>query len=98
MGDWYQWQGNDLILHLRLQPRASRAGWVEPMAGAYKLRIQAPPVEGKANAELLGFLAKAFGVSKAAVCLESGQNARFKRIRIASPSRFPDELHIIKEA
>jgi uncharacterized protein (TIGR00251 family) len=97
LGDWYQWQGADLILHLRLQPKASRAGWVEPMAKTFKLRIQAPPVDGKANAELIGFLAKAFGVSKGAICLESGQNARFKRVRIVSPTRFPEELQIIKE-
>ncbi|MBF0255818.1 MAG: YggU family protein [Gammaproteobacteria bacterium] len=97
MAPWYRWQGDDLLLHLRLQPRASRNGWVGPLDDAYKLRLTAAPVEGKANAELIGFLAKAFGVSKSAVCIESGETARIKRIRISSPAYLPDELHIVKE-
>jgi uncharacterized protein (TIGR00251 family) len=94
---WYRWQGDDLILQLRVQPRSSRAGWVEPLGDAYKLRIQGPPVEGKANAKVMAFLAKAFAVNKAAVVIEAGQNARDKRIRIRSPLVIPADLQIVKQ-
>jgi uncharacterized protein (TIGR00251 family) len=51
-------------------------------------------VEGKANAHLLAFLGKAFGVPKSAVILESGELNRQKRVRIPRPARLPAELGI----
>ena len=49
----------------------------------------APPVEGKANAQLQAFLAKAFGVAKSQVSLESGELNRQKRLRIHAPKSLP---------
>jgi uncharacterized protein (TIGR00251 family) len=86
---WYRWQGDSLQLSLRVQPRASRDEFVAPHGECYKVRITAPPVEGKANEHLIGFLAKAFGVSRAQVTLESGEGGRNKRFRIQAPTRFP---------
>jgi len=86
---WYRWEGDDLLLWLRVQPRASKDQFVEPYGDAYKVRITAPPVEGKANDHLLRFLADAFGVGRAAVTLESGESARSKRFRIRSPVKIP---------
>ena len=54
-----------------------------------KIRIAAPPVDGKANAHLIQFLAKTFGVPKARVHLESGANSRNKQLRIAAPRTLP---------
>jgi uncharacterized protein YggU (UPF0235/DUF167 family) len=53
-------------------------------------------VEGKANAEVIAFLARAFAVNKAAVVIEAGQSARDKRVRISSPAAIPAELQIVK--
>ena len=86
---WYRWQGEALLLTLRVQPRASRDEFVAPHGEGYKVRITAPPVDGKANEHLIGFLAKAFGVSRSQVTLESGESGRNKRFRIQSPTRFP---------
>jgi uncharacterized protein (TIGR00251 family) len=86
---WYRWQGEALLLTLRVQPRAARDEFVAPHGESYKVRITAPPVEGKANDHLIGFLAKAFGVSRSQVTLESGETGRNKRFRIQSPTRFP---------
>ena len=86
---WYRWEGDDLLLQLRVQPKASRDGFVGPLGEAYKVRITAPPVEGRANAHLLAFLAKAFGVPKGAVALEAGAGGRLKRVRIHAPRRLP---------
>jgi uncharacterized protein (TIGR00251 family) len=47
------------------------------------VRLAAPPVEGAANKALIAFLAEAFGVSKSAVRVESGERSRRKRVRIS---------------
>jgi len=86
---WYRWVGDDLILSLQVQPRASGDAWVGPLDDAYKIRISAPPVEGKANTHLIRFLAKAFGVSRNRVNLVRGGSARRKLFRIQAPAKLP---------
>ncbi|MBN2886313.1 MAG: DUF167 domain-containing protein [Chromatiaceae bacterium] len=88
---WYRWKGEDLELALRVQPRAPRDAFVGPDPGGdyYRVRIQAPPVEGKGNAALCRFVAKSFGVAPSRVTLIGGEQARYKRLRIASPQQFP---------
>ena len=89
MSDWYRWEGTDLILMARIQPRASRDELVGPMDDHYKIRLKAPPVDGKANTHLIAFLAKQFGVPKGQISLETGTSSRNKRIRIQNPLKFP---------
>jgi uncharacterized protein (TIGR00251 family) len=96
LDDWYRWQGEDLVLQLRLQPGASRSGWGEPLDDALKVRVHAPPVDGKANAELIAFVARAFRVGRSRVCIESGQRARLKRIRVTAPVVIPAVLPIVR--
>ena len=86
---WYRWEGDELLLSLRVQPRASSDKFVGPHGNEYKLRITAPPVDGKANEHLRRFLAKAFAVPGARVVLEAGHHAKTKRIRIRDPKSFP---------
>jgi uncharacterized protein (TIGR00251 family) len=86
---WYRWEGKDLLLSLRVQPRASKDEFVGSHGDSYKVRITAPPVEGKANTHLIKFLAKAFGVGRSQVTLETGEGARNKGIRILAPRKFP---------
>jgi hypothetical protein len=52
-----------------------------------RIRLSAPPVEGRANESLLKFLAKALGVSRAQVSLVSGETGRNKIVRIAGITR-----------
>ncbi len=57
---------------------------------ALKVRVASPPVDGKANAALLAWLADAFDVPLRAVTLVRGQASRQKTVRIESPRRRPD--------
>ncbi|MCA6058725.1 MULTISPECIES: DUF167 family protein [Thalassolituus] len=90
----YQWTDGDLLLVCHLQPKASKSEFSGIHGDALKVRIQAPPVEGKANSELVKFLAKQFGVSKSAVSIISGELNRHKRVRITQPQRLPAEALI----
>jgi uncharacterized protein (TIGR00251 family) len=83
-----------LVLQLRIQPRASRDEIVGPYGGSLKVRITAPPVDGRANVHLVNFLARAFGVSRSAVELLSGGSGRDKRVRICDPQTLPQQANI----
>lgn len=87
---YFRWDGEDLILDCHLQPKASRDEFAGLHGKRLKIRLTAPPVEGKANAHLLAFLGAAFGVAKSQVRLESGELNRQKRVRILSPKQLPD--------
>jgi hypothetical protein len=86
----FHWEGDDLILDCHLQPKASKDEFAGLHGERLKIRLTAPPVEGKANAQLLAFLARAFGVAKSQVVLLSGELNRQKRVRIRSPLKLPE--------
>ncbi len=92
MPGFYSWQDEDLLLRVYLQPRASRDEIVEPHGEALKIRVTAPPVEGKANRKLQAFLAEQFGVSPGAVSLQRGQGSRIKLWRIHRPQHLPTPI------
>ncbi|PAV48405.1 YggU family protein [Pseudomonas sp. HAR-UPW-AIA-41] len=87
---YFRWDGDDLILDCHLQPKASSDEFAGLHGDRLKIRLTAPPVEGKANAHLLAFLGKAFGVAKSQVSLISGELNRQKRVRIQRPQKLPD--------
>lgn len=91
---FFRWDGDDLILDCHLQPKASKDEFAGQHGERLKIRLTAPPVEGKANAHLLAFLGKAFGVAKSHVTLESGELNRQKRVRIRAPQKMPPALAI----
>lgn len=73
---------NSVSFTIRVVPRASKSEIVGEMGGAVKVRVASPPVDGAANAELVKFLAKTFGVAKSAVEIVSGHVSKTKQIRI----------------
>ncbi len=79
-------------------PRASRDEIVGEHGGALKVRITAPPVEGKANKHLVAFLAKALGVPKSRLDLAEGEASKRKvfRLKEASAKELRDRLATIK--
>lgn len=93
---FYRWQGEDLILQVLLQPKASSINWVGPVEGRIKIRISAPPVDGAANTQLIEFIAKQFKVAKSHIHILSGALARQKTVQIVAPRQLPAELSIIR--
>ncbi|MBI5462016.1 MAG: YggU family protein [Gammaproteobacteria bacterium] len=89
---WYHWDGADLILAVHLQPRARQDEIVGAHGDRLKIRITAPPVDGKANAHLIRFLATICGVPISAVELLAGTSGRDKRLRIRAPRTLPPPL------
>lgn len=87
---WYRFDNDDLLLFLRIQPKASSNELAEIMGDERKLRITAPPVDGKANKHIVALLAKMCKVAKSDVTIESGELGRSKRIRIKRPTLLPE--------
>lgn len=73
---------NELILKIKVEPRSSRAGLVGQYGDALKVKLISPPVEGKANKELIEILAKEFGVHKKNIEIISGQSSKNKMVRL----------------
>ena len=71
-----------VILAVRVIPRAGRSGPAGTRDGALLVRLNAPPVEGAANAELIEVIADALDVAKSAVTIVSGERGRSKRVRV----------------
>jgi uncharacterized protein len=88
--NWYSWEGNALILRVRVSPRCSRNAIAGTLGDHLKICLTAPPVDGKANRDLVRFLARQCGVPQNQVDLISGATARTKRIRIDQPRRLPE--------
>jgi uncharacterized protein (TIGR00251 family) len=89
-GPWCREDGDALVLTLHVQPGARRTEIAGTHGGALKVRLAAPPVDGKANALLLRFLAAAFAVPLCQVTLLRGETARQKVVRVDMPQLRPD--------
>jgi len=71
-----------VIFGVRVQPRASKDEIAGEIAGAIKIRLQAPALEGRANEALIEFLAHLLKTPKGAVRILSGERSRVKRLEI----------------
>ena len=89
MSDWFHWQGQDLHLALKVQPRAGKDEFVAGQDGYLKVRITAPPVDGKANQHLIRLLARTFKGPQHQIALTAGETGRLKRFVIHAPRVMP---------
>jgi len=80
--DLYDDSPEGVILRVHVQPGAGRSAVVGRHGDALKVRVAAPPVEGRANEATRALLAEALGVPDADVDLTSGQSSRTKRFRL----------------
>jgi len=83
------------LLSIRVIPRAKRSEVAGKRGDAWLIRLQAPPVEGAANEELLAILAKVLEVPKRDVTILAGERSRQKRVRVANldPSTVRERLN-----
>lgn len=86
MTPWLREEDGGVILCLHIQPGAKKTEIVGLHGDALKVRLAAPPVDGKANAALVEFIAAKVGAGRTAVQLVSGQTSRAKRVKIAGKS------------
>ena len=75
-------RGTGVRVSVHVQPRASRSEIVGMHGTALKVRLQAPPVEGAANDELIDFLARTYHVPRRAVRIVRGERSRIKLVEI----------------
>jgi uncharacterized protein (TIGR00251 family) len=78
--------GEGAVVHVHVQPRAGRSQLVGRHADALKVRVTAPPVDGRANDATARLLAAALSVPSARVVLVSGAQSRLKRFRVSGLS------------
>ena len=71
-----------MLLHVRVQPKASRNAIILEPDGRIRTALTAPPIEGAANKALVDFVAKTLGVSKSAVSVVKGEKSREKTVRV----------------
>ena len=78
----YQWRDENLILRCQIQPRASRNEIIGVHHQYLKIAITSAPVDGKANTELISFLAKSLGCPKGQITLLRGTSSRQKAVEL----------------
>lgn len=74
----------EIILKVYLQPKSSSNEIVGPFRDGVKVKVTAPPIEGKANEALIRFLAKEFEISPSCIEIIRGHQSREKTVRILS--------------
>jgi len=85
-----------ILIDIRVIPRAAKSEIAGIRDDAILVRLNAPPVAGAANAELIEVIANALDVPRRAVTIVAGQQSRRKRVRIDgvtvahAASRLPD--------
>lgn len=90
MAPVYYWQKGTLLLNVYIQPNAPRHSYAGTYNNCIKLKIKAPPIDGKANQELLRFLGETFAVPQSRIRLLQGTGSRYKKIEIIEPAALPD--------
>jgi len=70
------------LIQVTVKPRARQSTFVPAANGSWRAELKAPPVDGKANDELIALVANYFGCRKSAVSLKSGASSRIKLVTI----------------
>ena len=70
------------IIQVKVTPRAREASLTQLPDGTWVAKLKSPPVDGKANAELIALVAEQFKCGKAAVSIKAGTSGRRKLVRI----------------
>ncbi len=80
--NWLQPAGDGVLLAVKVTPRAAADAVAGIEGGRLRVRLRAPPADGKANTALTRWLAARLGVPRSAVTIVAGESARLKRVSI----------------
>ena len=83
---------DSIVFMVRVMPRSSQSEIVGEYDGALKVKLNSPPVDGAANAELIKLLSRKFDVSKDSIEILSGNTSKLKRVKISGANS-----HILTE-
>lgn len=92
MADWFRCNAEIITLSLHVQPGARRSEITGLHGEALKIKLAAPPVEGRANEALLKFIAGVFDVPLRQVELKQGTQSRHKVVAISGSRIAPESL------
>ena len=92
MADWYRRNADALTLTLHVQPGAKRSEIAGLHGEALKIRLAAPPIEGRANEALLKYIAGLFDVPLRQVELRQGGQSRHKVVAVTGSAIDPESL------
>lgn len=92
---WIKAHGNGALLTCHVAPRASRTAIQGLYGAALKIRLKAPPVEGKANEALISFLSEKLDIPRRNIALKSGLSQRRKIITISGISAAEIEKRLL---
>lgn len=92
MSAWFRRNGDILTLTLHIQPGAKHTDIAGLHGEALKIRLAAPPIEGRANEALLKYIAESFGVPLRQVELKQGGQSRHKVVAITGSKVTPESL------
>lgn len=92
MSRWYRKTKEGWLIAVHAQPGAKKSAVAGLHGDALKVRVAAPPVEGKANDALTAFVAKALGLPRRAVSIVKGESSREKLLFIADTEADPARL------
>lgn len=71
-----------VLFQVKVKPRARSSSLAQQADGTWVAHLRSPPVDGKANAELVGLVAKHFACPRDAVTIKSGAAGRFKWVEV----------------
>lgn len=86
---FYQLSENKLTLFIHAQPGAKQSEFAGLHGDRLKIRLKAPATDGKANAELIRFLAEKLSTHQSKIVLCNGDSSRQKKIEIAGINELP---------
>jgi uncharacterized protein (TIGR00251 family) len=89
---WCTARAGGVRLALQITPNAKKTEVIGVLDDALKLKLQAQPIEGKANEALVKFLAAALAVPKSAVTITHGHTNKRKLVEVASDTLTPERV------
>jgi uncharacterized protein len=71
-----------VILRIKVKPNSRTSSLIQEADGSWRAQLRAPPVDGRANEELVALIATHFKCRKAAVVIKSGASGRIKLVKV----------------